>query len=140
MKDLASSGSDLDVQCSEEELGGSHEDYAVAFSKMEHSVFCLVLPGDAQSTRRLTEIFLAGCIPVFLGPPYNTMPLAEDVPYQSLGVFFNITDYTSWLNKVKILPIIFLQTAWHGSGTFIRVLWLHLVSFPLAPIYLLGAQ
>ena len=106
MKDLAGQGSDLDVQCSENELGGSHEDYVVAFNKMEHSVFCLVLPGDAQSTRRLTETFLAGCIPVFLGPPFNTMPLAEDVPYQSLGVFFNITDYAGWLNKVEshLLP------------------------------------
>ncbi len=102
VKDLADSGSDLDVQCSEEELGGSHEDYSVAFNKMERSIFCLVLPGDAQSTRRLTEIFLAGCIPVFVGPPYNTMPLAEDVPYQSVGVFFNITNYTAWMDKVRV--------------------------------------
>ena len=101
MKALANGGQDLDVECSEEELGGSHEEYSLAFHKMERSVFCLVLPGDAQSTRRLTEIFLAGCIPVFLGPPYNTMPFADDVAYRSIGVFFNITGYSPWLNTVK---------------------------------------
>lgn len=100
VKALADKGSDLDVECSEAKLGGSHEQYSLAFHKMEHSIFCLVLPGDAQSTRRLTEIFLAGCIPVFLGPPYNTMPFAEDVQYTSIGVFFNITDHSQWLEKV----------------------------------------
>ena len=64
-------------------------------------VFCLVLAGDAQSTRRLSEIFMAGCIPVFVGPPYNSMPLAEDVHYKSIGVFFNISNYKSWLPEVR---------------------------------------
>ena len=39
----------------------------------------------------------AGCIPVFLGPPYNSMPLSYDVDYASVGVHFNITDPSSWL-------------------------------------------
>ncbi len=60
---------DTEIECSDPTLGGSHEPYAVAFDKMRRSVFCLVLPGDAQSTRRLSEIFLAGCVPVFIGPP-----------------------------------------------------------------------
>ena len=38
-----------------------------------------------------------GCIPVFLGPPYNSMPLAYDVDYASIGVHFNITDTSGWL-------------------------------------------
>lgn len=70
---------------------------------MQRTVFCLVLPGDAQSTRRLSEIFLAGCIPVFLGPPYNTMPFADDIDYKSVGVFFNVTNYRDWLPKVSPL-------------------------------------
>ena len=64
-------------------------------------VFCLVLAGDAQSTRRLSEIFMAGCIPVFVGPPYNSMPLADDVHYKSIGVFFNISNYKAWLPEVR---------------------------------------
>lgn len=60
---------DTEIECSDPTLGGSHEPYAVAFDKMRRSVFCLVLPGDAQSTRRLSEIFLAGCVPVFIGLP-----------------------------------------------------------------------
>ena len=39
----------------------------------------------------------AGCVPVFLGPPYNSMPLAYDVDYASIGVHFNITDTSGWL-------------------------------------------
>ena len=100
VKALGSDGEDVDIHCSEENLGGSHEPYAVAFDKMRRTKFCLVLPGDAQSTRRLSEIFLAGCIPVFLGPPYNTMPFADDIHYKSVGVFFNITSYKEWLPKV----------------------------------------
>lgn len=92
-----------DIHCSEKEFGHPHEDFAVMLDKMEHSVFCLVLTGDAQSTRRLSEIFMAGCIPVFIGPPYNSMPLADDVPYKSIGVFFNVSDYHKWMPEVPLL-------------------------------------
>ena len=34
---------------------------------------------------------------VFAGPPYATMPMAEDVDYRSFSVFINITDYSGWL-------------------------------------------
>ena len=44
-----------------------HETFAVMLDHMQRSVFCLALPGDAASTRRLSEIFMAGCIPVFVG-------------------------------------------------------------------------
>ena len=44
----------------------AHEDLR---HNMQRSVFCLVLQGDTASSRRLTETVLAGCIPVFLGPP-----------------------------------------------------------------------
>ena len=77
--------------------------------RMEHSVFCLVVAGDAQSTRRLTEIFMAGCIPVFIGPPYNSMPLAEEINWQQLGVFFNVTQHQSWMLAVsssRDLPVL----------------------------------
>ena len=49
---------------------------------MRKSIFCLVLPGDSASARRTTEIFMSGCIPVFLGPPYGSMPFAKAVDYR----------------------------------------------------------
>jgi hypothetical protein len=65
--------------------------------RMRDATFCLSMPGDSASTRRLSETIMAGCIPVFLGPPYASMPLADDVKYREFGVFFNITDYSGWL-------------------------------------------
>ena len=49
---------------------------------MESAVFCIVLPGDAQSTRRLSEVFMGGSIPVFIGPPYHSMPFADFIDYR----------------------------------------------------------
>ena len=51
-------------------------------SVLEHmadSTFCLILPGNSQSSQRLTEAFLAGCIPVFIGPPWHSLPLTQKV-------------------------------------------------------------
>ena len=59
--------------------------------RMRNATFCLSMPGDSASTRRLSETIMAGCIPVFLGPPYASMPMAGDVRYRDIGVFFNIT-------------------------------------------------
>ena len=41
------------------------------------SKFCLMLPGDSQTSRRLPEAVMAGCVPVFLGPPFHSMPLVN---------------------------------------------------------------
>ena len=115
--------------------------------RMRNATFCLSMPGDSASTRRLSETIMAGCIPVFIGslhltpaswifirrshqtsftgacsspkhldqtekfawpqmlsdalllagPPYATMPMAEDVDYRAFSVFINITDYSGWL-------------------------------------------
>lgn len=71
---------DVDVRCTDPELNAAgHQKFEDMFDKMRHSVFCPAFPGDAASTRRLSEIFLAGCIPVFLGPPYHSMPFSETV-------------------------------------------------------------
>ncbi|CAL8469167.1 g8708 [Coccomyxa elongata] len=58
---------------------------------MATSVFCLILPGNSQSSQRLTEAFLTGCIPVFLGAPWHTLPFATEVDYAAAGMFLNIT-------------------------------------------------
>ncbi len=44
---------------------------------MTHSIFCLIIPGNSQSSQRLTEAFLTGCIPVFVGPPWHSLPLTQ---------------------------------------------------------------
>lgn len=61
---------------------------------MRSTLFCLVLPGDSASARRTSEIFMAGCIPVFLGPPFGSMPLADvGIDYRASSLFFNVTEY-----------------------------------------------
>jgi hypothetical protein len=60
---------------------------------MQRSTFCLVLPGDSASSRRTSEIFMSGCIPVFVGPPYATMPFGDAVDYKATSYFFNVTDH-----------------------------------------------
>ena len=47
--------------------------------QMANSAFCLIMPGNSQSSQRLTEAFLTGCIPVFLGPPWHSLPLTQKV-------------------------------------------------------------
>ena len=43
---------------------------------MARSHFCLIMPGNSQSSGRLADAFFTGCIPVFLGPPFHTLPFA----------------------------------------------------------------
>lgn len=62
--------------------------------EMEETRFCPVMPGDSQGTRHLSETFLAGCIPVFIGPPFATMPLAEHVDYAASSVFLSVRTKT----------------------------------------------
>lgn len=59
--------------------------------------FCPVVTSNVQSSRRLTEVMLGGCIPVFLGPPFHSLPLALDVDWASAGIFMNISRAT-WIN------------------------------------------
>ena len=51
---------DIKVGCTNSEMGGAHVGFQQMLDDMEHSVFCLALAGDSPSTRRLSEIFLAG--------------------------------------------------------------------------------
>jgi hypothetical protein len=100
---LASNTSDMIVQCNVGALG--HPDY----NKISHrqlmqylsdSVFCPVLPGDDQSSQHLTERYLMGCIPVFVGPPYHAMPFEKEIDYGASAVFINVTNSSSWLGDV----------------------------------------
>jgi hypothetical protein len=63
---------------------------------MQHSQYCLVMPGDTQASRRLTEAVLAGCIPVFIGPPFHAFPMAHVVPYTAFAFFFSFNASKLW--------------------------------------------
>ena len=81
---------ELDVRCTDNSLNpDGHLSFPTMYSKMRSSKFCPAFPGDAASTRRLSEIFLAGCIPVFVGPPYHSMPFGDTV--RSLGYLLLLT-------------------------------------------------
>jgi hypothetical protein len=64
--------------------------YKQLMQELLQSTFCFVLPGDTASSRRLSDIMLAGCIPVFLGKPWHSMPFAEDLPYADFALFFQL--------------------------------------------------
>ena len=57
---------------------------------MRRSLFCVVLPGDTASSRRLTEAVLAGCIPVFTGSPWSSMALATEINYRQIALLFQL--------------------------------------------------
>lgn len=86
---------DVSVKCKCSSCPGHHE-HSSMLSKVGRSNFCLVLPGDTQASRRLTEVLLMGCIPVFIGPPFHALPFAEYVDYNSIGYFFQIKQ-ASWI-------------------------------------------
>eukprot|EP00884_Botryococcus_braunii_P010828 jgi/Botrbrau1/19747/Bobra.0902s0001.1 len=83
---------------------------------MVDSRFCLALPGAAQSSQRLSKSFLTGCIPLFLGPPFHTMPLAGIIDYHASTVIVNITMTDVWFgdeHKVDWNPEAKLPDAVH---------------------------
>ena len=97
-------------------------------AKMENTLFCLVLPGDAQSTRRLSEVFMGGSIPVFIGPPYHSMPFSDFIDYK-YGLVTQCLGFSVSAGAMQCLPSIIsgilcacscfqtdLLTYMHGSG------------------------
>ena len=49
---------------------------------MGRSKYCAILaPGDRQSSVELGLAVRLGCIPVFLGPPFHSMPMASSKVY-----------------------------------------------------------
>lgn len=64
--------------------------------ELRKSVFCPVLVGDTQATARLTEVMLAGCIPVFVGAPWHTLPLQDLIDWGRTGIFMNVTNTSSY--------------------------------------------
>ena len=90
---------DVHVDCTNRELGGIHVPFRDLFTSMLHSRFCIAFPGDSASTRRLSEIMISGCVPIFPGPPYHSMPFSEYIDWPTAGIFYNITDYKPWSDE-----------------------------------------
>ena len=59
---------------------------------MKSSLFCLILPGDSQSSRWTSQVLMSGCIPVYVGPPYASMPFPIDFGYSYASFIFNVSD------------------------------------------------
>lgn len=66
-------------------------DHAATLRMYQASTFCLVLAGDTQSSRRASEVILHGCLPVFLGPPFNRFVQGGGPPAAGLAVPFNLS-------------------------------------------------
>ena len=67
--------------------------YQQLMSEMKQSVFCFLLPGDTTSSRRLSDIMISGCIPVFLGKPWHSMPFASTLNYKDFALFFQLDEF-----------------------------------------------
>jgi hypothetical protein len=63
---------------------------------LAHARFCLIIPGDTASSRRLSEVMAAGCVPVFVGPPWHALPLSPFIDYFSFALFFHLVEQP-WL-------------------------------------------
>jgi hypothetical protein len=59
--------------------------------------FCIVIAGDTPSSRRLSEVIAAGCIPVLVGVPWPALPLAPFVDYSSFAIFVRLGGQDAWL-------------------------------------------
>ncbi|CAL8469510.1 g9051 [Coccomyxa elongata] len=87
-----------EVRCTEREFEQNvfvTQRHKLVLEQMANSAFCLILPGNSQSSQRLTEAFLAGCIPVFIGPPWHSLPFTQKVDYASAALFLNISSPAS---------------------------------------------
>ena len=77
----------MQVACTDKEFALNElkvQPHAGMLEAMAGSVFCLIMPGNSQSSQRLTEAFIAGCIPVFLGPPWHTLPFSTEASHRML--------------------------------------------------------
>ncbi len=78
----ASCWENAQVRCTDREFEQNRfatQQHRSLMQQMANSAFCLIMPGNSQSSQRLTEAFLTGCIPVFIGPPWHSLPLTQKV-------------------------------------------------------------
>lgn len=91
---------DIDIKCSCD-ICDNHTPHAEVMQGYRRSRFCPILASNVQSSRRISEVVLSGCIPVFIGPPFHSLPLHLDVDYSSMGIFLNVTNSSSWIDETS---------------------------------------
>lgn len=94
-------GADILAECSCDICEG-HTSHLNVVSTMAASSFCPIVSSNVQSSRRLSEAFLAGCIPVFIGSPWHALPLASHVDYARAAVFIEIEDDSAWIDATQL--------------------------------------
>lgn len=94
---------DITVACSPDKFDPTiqPESHMDMLESMSQHRFSLVLPGDTSSSRRLTDTMLAKSIPVFVGPPFHTLPFSEIVDYRAFSVFINVSSANVFLAGEK---------------------------------------
>lgn len=74
--------------------------------EMSQTKFCIIVPGDTTASRRLAEIIMSGCVPVFLGPPFAPLPLDGVVNWSNFALGFYITNHREWMGSVLPHPVV----------------------------------
>ena len=93
--------------------------YSQVMLQMRRTVFCFLLPGDTPSSRRLSDIMIAGCIPVFLGAPWHAMPFADEIQYADFALFFRLDAFqrNSSMCVADVRPVHVVACMPPGLGT-----------------------
>lgn len=103
-KENLSDREDISIVSSKESCKASPSERASSIRLMRSSRYCGILPAsDRQSTIELPLAIQSGCIPVFLGPPFHSMPMVSDLDYSKLAVFVNLVDHTKSMWKITDL-------------------------------------
>lgn len=66
--------------------------YKTVRKELAESRFCLVVPGDTVSSRRLSDAIVAGCIPAIVGEPWHALPYLPYLNYSDFAVFVRIRE------------------------------------------------
>lgn len=83
-----------------------HQDHSEVLAKMRRSVFCPIVASNVQSSRRLSEAVLSGCIPVSWyeqGTCFNSLSLAYHLPLQEFEPELNHTIFIRSGHSLELL-------------------------------------
>ena len=63
---------------------------------------CLPMTGchilrAGKSTSYSVPHVCAGCVPVFVGPPWHALPFPDQMDYRHAAIFINISDSSKWM-------------------------------------------